>query len=408
MSKKVALSNRLFMNAPQLDKTSGYGTAGASERDTFSIQGHDLRGEQEVESSFSWNNDDSAPKVLEELVGLAEQARASDIHLKMTGADARLRFRLDGVMTPAHVLPPGLSERLFGRIKYLARLRTYQDSIPQDGRIDRTALGAANDLRISTYPTVTGEKVVLRLFSPEHILTLDDLGYSDDVVDVIRRFIKRTSGMLLLTGPAGSGKTTTIYACLKELGTEAERHIITIEDPVERVIPEIMQTEVNPAAGMTYAKAARHLLRQDPQVLVLGEIRDEETANLAVRTALTGHLVISTLHAGSCRGVLERMLVMCEDTHAVLTSLGLILNQRLARVFCGHCRGDGCPECINTGFKGRKPLTEWLFIDEQKRERLHKEGVEVAHPQSPLEQVGERLCDQEVTNKHEISRVLSQ
>src|SRR5204863_5687764 len=147
------------------------------------------------------------------------------------------------------------------------------------------------------------------------------------------------SGLLLVTGPAGSGKTTTIYACLRQLAEAGGRHIITVEDPVEQIIPGIMQTEINEARGLNFATAARHLLRQDPQVLVIGEIRDDETASLAVRAALTGHLVISTLHAGSCKGVLERLLVMCQDKYAVISALSLIVNQRLLRKLCEACGG---------------------------------------------------------------------
>ena len=261
----------------------------------------------------------------------AELTGASDIHLQMRDGCALVAFRLDGVMTPTDQLQPAVSERVFGRIKFLARLKTYQDSLPQDGRIDKEALQARSDIRVSTYPTVTGEKIVLRLFDGAEIRTLAGLGLPPRVQTELKSFLGQTFGLLLLTGPAGSGKTTTIYACLRYLSESGGKHIITIEDPVEQIIPGIMQTEVHEARGLDFARASRHLLRQDPQVLVMGEIRDEETANLAVRAALTGHLVISTLHAGSCKGVFDRLLVLCRDHSAIASSVELVLNQRLLR-----------------------------------------------------------------------------
>ena len=248
------------------------------------------------------SSEDSAPRVLERLVEQAEHAGASDIHLHMREGSAAVAFRLDGVMTPTADLPAPVAERVFGRIKFLARLKTYQESLPQDGRIDKAALSARADIRVATYPTVTGEKIVLRLFDTTGIRPIAELGFPPEVRSELERFLRQTAGLLLLTGPAGSGKTTTIYACLRHLAEQGGRHIITVEDPAEQIIPGVMQTEVNEARGLDFAKAARHLLRQDPQVLVIGEIRDDETANIAVRASLTGHLVISTLHAGSCQG----------------------------------------------------------------------------------------------------------
>src|SRR5208282_2939661 len=166
-----------------------------------------------------------------------------------------------------------------------------------------------------------------------------ELDFPEPVCRELETFLRQTAGLLLLTGPAGSGKTTTIYACLRFLVELGGRHVITVEDPAEQIIPAVMQTEVNEARGLTFAVAARHLLRQDPQVLVIGEIRDEETANIAVRAALTGHLIISTLHAGSCKGVFERLQTMCADRYAVAAVLGLVLNQRLIRRLCAKCDG---------------------------------------------------------------------
>jgi type II secretory ATPase GspE/PulE/Tfp pilus assembly ATPase PilB-like protein len=351
------------------------------------------------------NPETSAPQILSDLIKQAERAGASDIHLLMTGQGARISFRLDGVMTPMTELPPDLAERVFGRIKFLARLKTYQDSLPQDGRIDKSESGAAYDIRVATYPTVTGEKIVLRLFNLSIVRPLNELELPGDVAAEIEQFLRQSAGLLLLTGPAGSGKTTTIYACLRFLVEPGGRHIITVEDPVEQVIPGLMQTEVNEARGLTFAVAARHLLRQDPQVLVLGEIRDDETAQLAVRAALTGHLVISTLHAGSCRGVFERLLVMCPDHYAVLSAVELVLNQRLMRRLCKTCAGQGCPTCLQTGYLGRVPLVEWVRLDTTARRQLRASGPEAIRPGQTLEQAARELVARGLSNEQEYERV---
>jgi type II secretory ATPase GspE/PulE/Tfp pilus assembly ATPase PilB-like protein len=347
----------------------------------------------------------SAPQVLEELMRQAESARASDIHLQMIGARAEVAFRLDGVMTPISGLDDALAERVFGRIKYLARLKTYQQYLPQDGRIDRSELKTQSDVRVATYPTVTGEKIVLRLFQQSGARAWDELGFDAAVLCELDAFLRRPSGLLLLTGPAGSGKTTTIHACLQRLAAGRARHIITIEDPVEQVLPGIMQTEVNEARGLTFACAARHLLRQDPEVLAVGEIRDEDTARLVVRAALTGHLMISTLHAGSCRGVLERLLTLCPERSAVLSALELILNQRLLRRVCARCGGSGCAECLQTGYRGRGPVAEWFRVTATARAALSERGWEAVEPVPPLVETARRWVQDGLTNETEFQRV---
>ena len=349
---------------------------------------------------------ESAPEILERLVAQAERAGASDIHLQMRSGSALIAFRLDGVMTPTAELPAAIAERVFGRIKFLARLKTYQESLPQDGRIDKAELHARTDIRVATYPTVTGEKIVLRLFDTAGIRTLAQLDFSAEARAELERFLRQTAGLLLLTGPAGSGKTTTIYACLRHLTEQGGRHIITVEDPAEQIVPGVMQTEVNEARGLDFAKAARHLLRQDPQVLVIGEIRDEETANIAVRAALTGHLVISTLHAGSCQGVFERLLVLCKDHSAVASSLELVLNQRLLRRLCPECSGKGCPACLQTGYRGRLPLVEWLRLKDALRHRIAAHDLDglTAHP--ALADSARSLVQAGLTAEAEVARVL--
>jgi general secretion pathway protein E len=348
----------------------------------------------------------SAPLLLEALLKQAEQAGASDIHLQMLGKQAQIAFRLDGVISPAVVLREDVAERVFGRIKFLAKLKTYQDSIPQDGRIDKADLGARTDVRVSTYPTVTGEKIVLRLFETSEAPGLTRLGLGAEVLSELQSFLRQSTGLLLLTGPAGSGKTTTIYACLRELASQGGRHIITIEDPVEQIIPGVMQTEINEARGLDFAKAAKHLLRQDPQVLVIGEIRDEETAGIAVRAAMTGHLMISTLHAGECRTVVERLLHLSTDSFAALACLELIVNQRLLRRACTHCAGKGCEHCLGTGYRGRVPVLEWCRVDENLRRKIKQHGASEILPGQDLRSAAKELVRKGITNKPELERVL--
>jgi type II secretory ATPase GspE/PulE/Tfp pilus assembly ATPase PilB-like protein len=347
----------------------------------------------------------SAPKILEQLVGQAERTGASDIHLQMRGHSAEITFRLDGVITPGPELAAEVAERVFGRIKFLARLKTYQESLPQDGRISRDELKSKNDVRVATYPTVTGEKIVLRLFNLASVKTLDEIEFPENALAELEKFLRQTTGLLLLTGPAGSGKTTTIYACLRHLAETGGRHIITVEDPVEQIVPGTMQTEINEAIGLDFARAARHLLRQDPQVLIIGEIRDEATAQLAVRAGLTGHLVISTLHAGSCRGVFERLLTMCADHSAVASAVELILNQRLIRKVCTACDGNGCERCLQTGYAGRVPLVEWLRVDEPMREHIRRYELSSIAPTQALEASARSLVNAGVTNEEEFKRI---
>lgn len=348
----------------------------------------------------------SAPELLERLVRQAEQAGASDIHLQMRGDIADAAFRLDGVVSRVTSLPADVAERVFGRIKFLARLKTYQDSLPQDGRIERRELNSQNDIRVATYPTVTGEKVVLRLFNSATVQSLHELNLPVEADAELQKFLRQTTGLLLLTGPAGSGKTTTIYACLRQLVEQDGRHIISIEDPAEQIIPGVMQTEVNEAVGLDFAKAARHLLRQDPQVLVIGEIRDEATASLAVRAGLTGHLVISTLHAGSCRGVFERLLVMCPDHSAVASAVELVLNQRLVRRLCAECAGKGCGACLQTGYRGRVPVVEWLKVNDEMRRRIAARNVGDLIAQPALADNAQVVLRAGLTNQAELNRVL--
>jgi general secretion pathway protein E len=351
------------------------------------------------------SDENDAPKILENLITQAEKASCTDVHLQTVANSVLISFRIDGVIVPISKLEGEVSERLLGRIKYLAQLKTYQNSLPQDGRIIKSSIGSREDIRVATYPTVTGEKIVLRFFQNASNKKLRELNFPDLVCADLESALKQSSGLILLTGPAGSGKTTLIYACLRYLTEKGGRHIITIEDPVEQIIPGIMQTEINEACGLTFAKSAKHLLRQDPQVLVIGEIRDEETANIAVRAALTGHLVISTLHAGSCCGVFERLQTMCPDSYVVASVTELVLNQRLLRRTCPDCTGSGCSNCFQTGYKGSVPAVESMRMTETLREALRMQNKNNLKPQISMEEAARNLLQTQQTNQTEYQRI---
>lgn len=352
-------------------------------------------------------SDETAPEICARLLKSAHEVSASDIHIQpLPDGSADVAYRLDGVIRPIESLDPSVAELVIGRIKFLAKLKTYEHSLPQDGRIGRSDTGIEQELRVSTFPTVSGEKIVIRFFSEQQVGPLDQLGLNLETLETLQSFLNQTQGLLLLTGPSGSGKTTTIYSCLNYLRATDRRHIITIEDPVEQLIPGIMQTEINEARGLTFPKSIRHLLRQDPEVIVIGEIRDDETAEIAVRAALTGHQVIATLHAGSCHGVVDRLRVMVEDRYALASVLELIVNQRLVRKTCQTCSGNGCSACTHTGYDGRVPLVEILRLDSKDQNQLQQSRPLTSTPEPTLRQAGERLVGLGVTDSREIKRIL--
>ncbi len=351
-------------------------------------------------------NSPDAPELVAAMLRDADQAGASDIHLQSIPGAVTLQWRLDGVLHDRGRIEMPVAERVLGRIKYLARLRTYQETLPQDGRIPAEDAGLDCDLRVSTYPTVTGEKIVLRIFRNSSAVSLAELGLPLPTLNALQSAIAQPTGLILLTGPAGSGKSTTVHAALHELAQAGGRHLVTVEDPVETLVPGVMQTEVNEARGLTYPAAVRHLLRQDPQAIVIGEIRDAETANLAVQAALTGHLVLSTLHAGSCHGVLDRLRLLVPDPFSVAASLTLVLNQRLVRRTCTRCQGDGCSHCVRTGFHGRIPIVEHLVFTDPDRPALRQGITPPLSPDSTLAAAASRAVAAGLTTSAEILRVL--
>lgn len=318
--------------------------------------------------------------------------RSSDVHFEPWHDCLALRYRLDGALHGVAVIPKEYQERIIARIKVLSDLIVYQKETPQDGRIDAHEDRLNRALRVSTFPTIYGEKTVIRILDPYHgLLRLESLGFAEEVVTGLRRLMFNPQGTLLLTGPSSSGKTTTIYAILRELmaGADASRNIVTIEDPVEYRLGRIAQTQINPNLGFTFVSAFRSLLRQDPDIIMVGEIRDADTARTAIQAGLTGHLVISTIHSGTAAGVFTRVLDMGIEPFLVASSITGVLAQRLIRTNCTHCarpynppqilkdqylipnkkfnfkRGKGCSQCRGIGFRGRLAIGELLPVGEE-------------------------------------------
>ena len=303
-------------------------------------------------------------------------AGASDIHLEAAASGLVVKYRIDGVITEAGRFPGAeLNEKAISRVKVMAELDITERRTPQDGRFRARIRERDIDFRVSIMPSVYGEDAVIRILDKEHLsdqlagLTLDHLGFDAAPMDVIRQLAREPHGMLLITGPTGSGKTTTLYAAISEINDGASK-IITIEDPVEYQVPGVLQIPVNERKGLTFARGLRSILRHDPDKIMVGEIRDADTAQIAVQAALTGHLVFSTVHANNVFDVLGRFEHMDVDPYTFVSALNGIVAQRLVRVFCSHCKGQGCEDCRGTGFKGRRAIGECLVLDDELREMI--------------------------------------
>jgi len=297
--------------------------------------------------------DAPAVNLVNALLNDAVRSRASDIHLEAHGNDVAVRYRIDGQLLRIARLPQDRFAGVSARLKVLAGINPSERRRPQDGRFSARLRDDTFDLRFSSLPTIGGESLVLRLFrQSREAYTIYDLGLSNAALFLIRLTIQRASGFLLVSGPTGSGKTTTLHACLRHISSD-ERKIVTIEDPVEYHLPEIDQVQTNPAVGLTFDSILKRVLRQDPNVIMVGEIRDSETANLAVRAAITGHLVLSTVHARSAADVSGRLMSLGVDEPLLRSVAPVIVEQRLVRVRCMKCDGAGCGACRNTGFDGR-------------------------------------------------------
>ncbi|AMV39817.1 GspE/PulE family protein [Planctomyces sp. SH-PL62] len=321
-----------------------------------------------------------ATEVVDAVLAGAERAGASDVHIRPLADGLDVRWRIDGVLHPVAVLPKAGSPNVVARLKVLAELLTYKTDAPQEGRIRRAPDRV--EMRLSTFPTLHGEKAVVRLFGgPGRFLVLDDLGLPEEVRETLSRLLDETSGAIVLAGPAGSGKTTTIYACLRELArrTDGRRSLATLEDPIESALDGVSQSQVDVAAGLTLEAGLRALLRQDPEVLAVGEIRDRATAETTLQAALTGHLTLTTFHAGSACEVVGRLLDMGIEPYAIRSGLRAMVALRLARKLCPSCSIEtddptaflgipvasariarGCAECGGSGYSGRLVLAEML------------------------------------------------
>lgn len=367
----------------------------------------------------------------------AARAKASDIHLEPRDGEMRVRYRVDGLLQDVMTVPRKFMADVSSRIKIMANLDITERRRPQDGRIKSDLDGVKVAMRISTLPTVYGEKIVARLLnSTQEVSGVESFGFSEDSVDKIKRMLRQSRGMILVTGPTGSGKTTTLYGFLQRLNS-SEHNIITIEDPVEYELTGINQVPVNPKVGLTFSTGLRTVLRQDPDIIMVGEIRDQETAEIAVRSALTGHLVLSTLHTNSSAATIARLLDMGVEPYLLSSTLVGVIAQRLVRTICHDCRervpledplmerfirslsmdvpefvyeGRGCPACKDTGYRGRAAVEEVLLVTGPLREAInqgsHEGTLEKIAVKGGMRTLARRAVDQLVAGQTTVTEVI--
>ncbi len=372
---------------------------------------------------------------VDQIIKTAISQGASDIHIEPFEDSLRLRFRIDGVLQKIIDLQMGLKDSIVSRIKIMAELDIAEKRRPQDGRIQiRIQKGNDVDLRVSTLPTKHGEKVVLRILDKGDLeLNLESLGFSSDILTSFRKEIRNPYGMILVTGPTGSGKTTTLYSALNEINNE-EINITTIEDPIEYNLDGINQTQVHEEIGLTFAHILRSILRQDPNIIMVGEIRDRETAEIAIRAALTGHLVFSTLHTNDAASAITRLIEMGVEPFLVSSSVRMALAQRLVRKICIHCkeeyepdlklikdlgidsgiqfmRGKGCESCNQTGYRGRVALIESFCLDSEiakaitdKVNSADLKAISIKNGMQSLREAGIEKIKKKITTVEEIVR----
>ena len=361
---------------------------------------------EKIEQELAKTSDISIISLVHDLIMYANSIRSSDIHMDPTEKSLRVRFRVDGVLHEAFKFPKKNHPEIISRIKILSGLRTDEHQAAQDGRFRLNAADQSPlDVRVSIAPTYYGENVVLRLLADKaENFTLESLGFNKKNQEIISKAIKRPYGMILVTGPTGSGKTTTLYTILKMLNTP-EVSIITIEDPVEYAVEGVEQIGVNPRTGLSFAQGLRSILRQDPNIIMVGEIRDAETAGIAINVALTGHLLLSTLHTNDPATTLPRLLDMKIESYLVASTVNVAVGQRLVRKICPDCRqkekitaaqakslaetfaapllrshkvlysGKGCANCNNTGFSGRIALHEVIEVGEPIRDAILRKAT---------------------------------
>ncbi len=321
--------------------------------------------------------------IVDELLQRAVASGASDIHFEPTGSELKVKYRLDGVLSPIESLPGAVADNTVARLKVLGGLLTYRNDIPQEGRLELNgkASGKVTDVRLAVFPTIYGQRAVVRLFyQHEELMELEHLGFDARLEARLKTIAAQNQGVLLVTGPAGSGKSTTLASLLRYIvKTLPGKSVVTLEDPVEIRIDGVTQVPITPHGQMTFPTALRSLLRQDPQVLMIGEIRDAETAKIAIEAGLTGHLLMSTMHSGTPAGALLRLLEMGIESYQVTSSISAVVSQRLVRKLCDQCRRQGesggfepvgCPACLDTGFHGRTLIAEMVQLDSDLRKAL--------------------------------------
>ena len=321
----------------------------------------------------------TATEAIEGLLVLAVSLGSSDIHIDPNIENTRIRFRIDGYMEEAGTIQKSLHEEIVARLKILSGVRTDIHAIPQDGRWRSDISGSIHNIRISFMPTYNGENAVIRLLPAKtgQCISFANLGFIPDHVQLIDNALKKTHGMILVTGPTGSGKTTTLHGCLS-LKSREPISVITLEDPVEYEIPGVRQVHIHHSHGVTFASGLRSALRQDPDVIMVGEIRDQETARVAIHTALTGHLVFSTLHTNSALETIPRLVDMGVDPYLLASTLSLVIAQRLVRKICDSCNAEGCEACRFIGYKGRSIIAEAFEPDQTMRDMIaRREPVSV-------------------------------
>ena len=357
-------------------------------------------------------------RLVNDIFTQAIELGASDIHIEPGEEHVAVRCRVDGVLTEILNCPLNQFPAIASRIKLLGGLNIAESRLPQDGRTNVQLGRAVLDMRISTIPILTGESIVLRLLNQEAItFDLQTLGMSDEHLKQFKRLINIPHGMILVVGPTGSGKTTTLYSVISQLNDNRKK-IITVEDPVEYKMHGLCQMQVNPKIGVTFAAGLRRIVRQDPDIILVGEIRDRETADIAINAALTGHLVLSTLHTNDAVGAVTRLIDMGVENFLVSSALYGVLSQRLVRKICPVCHGkksdsagNKCRKCNGTGFKGRSGIFELLFLDDELRAAVNRnadsselEAIAVKHGMITLQQDGLDKVRQGITTAEELSR----
>ena len=377
---------------------------------------------EEISFESASEGDSTVVRLVSSTLYDALKAGASDVHLESTASGLTIKYRIDGVLTAAQTMPgTELAEQVISRVKVMSELDIAERRVPQDGRfkarVKNSGEGRDIDFRVSVMPSVFGEDAVLRILDRRALsdqlsgLSLDVLGFAPEMKASLRGLANHPYGMMLVTGPTGSGKTTTLYALISE-SNDGRDKFITIEDPVEYQLAGVLQIPVNEPKGLTFARGLRSILRHDPDRIMVGEIRDPETAEIAVQSALTGHLVYTTVHANNSLDVLGRFQHMGVDTYNFVSALNAVLAQRLVRVFCRKCMSKGCAECRGTGFKGRKAIGELLVMNDELRElivarapaRRLKEAARAAGT-IPLRDAARALVEAGETTLEEIDRV---